>query len=131
MAASAISNASTIRLRPDLKPGVATSTIAIPAPATSFSRPVVTRPSPERTEVAAEPTVGPHRGEVVDEAEEPEAEHREQHLAPRQREPGVVTDAQRAEHGATGLDHQNGDHDVEATRGRDDAVAVVAPFQRR
>ena len=70
--------------------------------------------------MAAEPTVGPDRGEVVDQAEEPEAEHREQHLAPRQRQAGVVADAQRAEHRATGFDHEHGDDDVEAARGRDE-----------
>ena len=45
LAASAISMASTMSVRPDLKPGVATRTTAMAAPPTSFSMPVVTRPS--------------------------------------------------------------------------------------
>ena len=70
--------------------------------------------------MAAEPAVGPDRGEVVDEAEEPEPEHREQHLAARQREAGVVADADRAEHGAPGLDDEHGEHDEQPAGGRDD-----------
>ena len=120
-----------MRLRPDLKPGVATSTIAIARAGDQLQQPGGDPAAAERTEMAAEPAVGPDRGEVVDEAEEPEAEHREQHLAPRERQAGMVADAERAEDGAAGFDHEHGDDDVEAARGRDDAVAVVAPFQRR
>ena len=84
--------------------------------------------------MAAEPAVGPDRGEVVDQAEEPEAEHREQHLAARQRQAGMVADAERAEDGATGFDHEHGDDDVEAARGRDardrGSCAVPAPVRR-
>ena len=88
-------------------------------------------PLPQRTEMPEKPTVGPHRGEVVDEPQEPEAEHREQHLAPGERQTGVFADAERAEDGPPGLDDQHGDDDVETTCRRDDMVAVVATFESR
>ena len=87
MAASAMSAASTSSVRPDLKPGVATITIATAAPPSSLSRPVVTRPFAQRAEVPLEPAVLPHCGEVVDHAEEPEPEHREQHRQARRVRP--------------------------------------------
>ena len=89
--------ASTMRLRPDLKPGVATSTTAIARAADQLQQPGGDPAAAQRTEVAAEPAVGADRGEVVDQAEEPEAEHREQHLAARAATARLVADAERAE----------------------------------
>ena len=60
----------------------------------------------QRAEVAREPAIRADGGEVVDEPEEREAEHREEHLAARQRETGLHADAERAEHRASGLDRR-------------------------
>ena len=62
---------------------------------------MVTRPWRSAREVTLEPAVLTDCGEVVDETEEPEAEHREQHRQTRLGEPRLGTDAERAEH-ATG-----------------------------
>ena len=86
-------------VRPDLKPGVATSTIATAGAAEQLEQAGGDPTLAQRAEVALEAAVLAHRGEVVDQPEEAEAEHREQHrrCAPAVR-PGLVTDAEGAEH---------------------------------
>src|SRR5262249_33663734 len=85
--------------------------------------------APQRTEMPAEPAVGAHPGEAVDQAEKPEPENREQHLAPRKRQARVINDVERAQDRASVLDEPHGDNDVETARGGDHAVAVVAPLE--
>ena len=117
-------------VRPDLNPGVATITTATAAPPTSFSKPGGHAPVVQRAEVALEPAVLTHRREVVDHAEEAEAEHREQHREARPGEPRLRPHADRAEHRATGVDDEHGEDDEEPARGRERVTAVVAALQR-
>ena len=76
-----MSTASTMQLAPRLEAGRGHDHDRDRRAAEQLEQPGGDPAVAQRAEMAPEPTVGPDRGEVVDQAEEPEAEHREQHLA--------------------------------------------------
>ena len=110
--------ASTISVRPDLKPGRGDEHDRDRRAADELEQAGGDPALAQRAEVALEAAVLPDRGEVVDQAEEPEAEHREQHRRARLGEPGLGADAERAEHRAAGVDDEHGEDDEEPARGR-------------
>ena len=90
----------------------------------------MTRPSRSAREVALEAAVLADRGEVVDQPEEAEAEHREQHRRAGLGQPALGTDPEGAEHRAAGVDHQHGEDDEQPAGRRQRVAAVVLPFER-
>ena len=69
--------------------------------------------------------------QVVDEAQEPEGEHREQDLAALDREVDGVPDADRAERRAAGFDDEHCDDDEHAPAGRQAVASVVRTLEHR
>ena len=80
--------------------------------------------------MALEAAVLADRGEVVDQPEEAEAEHREQHRRASLGQPALGTDPEGAEHRAAGVDHQHGEDDEQPAGRRQRVPAVVLPFER-
>ena len=69
--------------------------------------------------------------EIVDEAEQTEAEAREQHERAGDVAAGLVAEAERPQRPAPRLDPEHRDHDEQPGRGRQRAVAEVPALQRR
>ncbi len=84
----------------------------------------------ERADVAREPPCTAVAEHVVDESEETEREHGEQHEAAIDGEPGLVAEAERAEHGPARLHDEDRDHDEDARRGGEAVAAVVLALER-
>ena len=79
----------------------------------------------------AKSPVAPGADQVVDQAEQAEAQTGEQHEWTRDVAAGLVAEPEGAQGVAPGLDDQHGQHDEQAGRGRERAVAEVPTLQRR
>ena len=114
-AASAISTASARSRRPETYDTLAASTSATAAPPKILIDAGGDAPLEQRAQVPAEAAVTVGAAEqVVDEAEQPEAEAREQHERPGDVAARFVAETERAERPAPGLDHQRRDHHEQA-----------------